>query len=267
MTAPSNPSAEILLATDFCECSRSALACARQIAQLRGAGVRALHVLDMTTAPSSFTIARDSAERMLREVRRELRFAGIQETATLISGGRPARAIREAAVRYQSSLLILGLNGARSSTLSALGVTARALLSHAPCPVVTVNRSCNGRRPASELENSLFVTDAAPESLAAALAAWPLASTACDVPLCAVFAPSSRRLPKKFAEIPEQFAPVHPFKHEDAAAAILQQAAAKRAGLILLAFRAGSHLDSWASGSVAHGIVTAASCPVLTARC
>lgn len=234
------------------------------MAQLRGASVRALHVLDLTTAASSFAIARDAAERMLREVRRELRFAGIRETATLVSAGRPARAIREAAVQYQSSLLMLGVNGARSRKPSTLGATARALLANAPCPVVTVSHGCDGRRPA--LENPLFVTDTAPESLAAALAAWPLANAVCEIPLCVVLPPNSRRLPKTFAAITERIAPVLPLEHDGAAAAILQEAAVKDAGLIVLAFRGGSWLDSWSSGSVSHGIVTAATCPVLTVR-
>lgn len=266
VTAPLNPSAEILLATDFCDSSRSALACARQMAQLRGASVRALHVLDLTTAASAFTMARDAAERMLREVRRELRFAGIRETATLVSGGRPARAIREAVAQYRPSLLIVGANGARSRKASTLGATARALLAHASCPVVVVSHGFEERRPASALENCLFVVDAEPESLTAALAAWPVATPARDVPLCVVLPPKSRRLPKRLAETPERFAPVRTFRHDDAAATILQEAAAREAGLIVLAIRAGGSLDSWTSGGVAHSIVTAANCPVLTVR-
>jgi nucleotide-binding universal stress UspA family protein len=266
VTAASNPSDQILLATDFSDASRSALACARQMAQLRGASVRALHVLDLITTASSFAIARDAAQRMLREARRELRFAGVRETATLISGGHPSRAIREAAVRYRPSLLILGLNGVRSRNASTLGATARALLTQPPCPVITVKHGYQERMPASMLENFLFVTDAAQESLASALTAWPLADTVRDIPVCAVLPPTSRRKEKKVIEIPERFTLLNAFRHDDAAAVIMQKTAAGNAGLIILAFRAGAYLDSWSPGSVAHGIVTTASCPVLSVR-
>ncbi|HTX40903.1 MAG TPA: universal stress protein [Acidobacteriaceae bacterium] len=266
MTEPLNPSAEILLATDFCDASRSALACARQMAHLRGAAVRALHVLDLTAAESSFTIAHESAERMLREVRRELRFAGIRETATLVSGGHPARAIREAVAQFKPALLVLGLNGARSRNPSALGATVRALLAHAPCPVVTVTESFDWRREPSALENALIVTDTAPEGPAAALTAWPPAKGARDVRICAVLPPNSRRLPKRFSQTPEPFAPARPIRHDGAAAAILQEANARDAGLMVLAFRAGGYLDSWGVSCIARRIVTAAKCPVLTVR-
>lgn len=268
--------AEILLATDFCEPARRALVCARKIARARGAPVRALHVLDLigTTAAErgSYTAARDSAEHRLREIRRELRLAGVRESAMLIAAGRPARAIRESMEQHRSGMLVVGLNGSRSRRISTMGATTRALLTqpHPPCPVLVVGAAAS--EPALDrdrftCEPVLFVTDTDAASLRAALKAWPLPQSARElggVPVWAVLSPSGNH--DTLTEIPELFAPVQRVPLAEAALNLLREARERKAGLIVLSVRAGGYLDSFRSGSLGHALVKGAPCPVLTVR-
>ena len=258
----------ILLATDFCAPARSALACARQIAQLRSAIISALHVMDLTSAPSddrpSYSAQRSSAESRLREIRRELRLAGVPESATLVTAGRPARAIRDVAATEGASLLILGVNGSRSRKTSTLGATARALLRRAPCPVIAVP-ALDARPPANPTSGPpIFLSDTAPASLRAALAAWPTLNG--SPPIRVVLPPGGDRRELQ-PDLPQSFAPARVLRLPGAAPALLDEAAHIRAGLIVLAFRAGGYLDSFATGSFAHSLITAARCPVLSVRC
>lgn len=269
--AAPGPPGEILLATDFCEPARRALDCARHIARMRGAAVRALHVMDLTGMPASerehtsFSVARESAERMLREIRRELRLAGVRESAMLVAAGRPAQAIRETAEQHRPAMVVLGLNGSRSRRTYTLGATARALLTQAACPVLTVGAAapdwdgCACRQP-------LFVTDTDPESLRAARAAWPETAEPETLPVRAVVAPNADSATQP--ELNGPLAEVRPLPLAGGAAlALLHEAAERRTGLIVLALRGGGYLDSFASGSLAHALVTQAGCPVLTVRC
>lgn len=232
--------------------------------------MRALHVMDLTRAAAdspSYSVVQESAKSRLREIRRELRLAGVPESATVVAAGSPARAIRQAAARGHASLLIVGINGARSRKPNALGATARALLGHAPCPVLTVSRACDERaaKASACFDRPLFITDTAPESLRAAIAAWPTLSSSRQIRIV-LPADGHQRLQPDPA-IPRRFAPAHVLPLPGAAHALLREAADTAAGIIVLAFRTGGYLDSFASGSVAHALITTASCPVLTVRC
>lgn len=261
----------ILLATDFCAPARCALTCARHLAHLRGAAVRALHVMDLTSASTgkrpSYSVAEASAESRLRDIRHELRLAGLPESATLVTAGRPARAIRQAAAECHASLLILGINGARSRKASTLGATAHALLSQSPCPVLTVAPPCPDIPPshAQPFERPLFVTDTAPGSARAALDAWP--GLQAPPPIRVVLPPGGEHPLKLDPAIPRRFASPRMIELPGAAVTLLRESASARAGLIVLALRAGSYLDSFVTGSFAHTLVTEAPCPVLTVRC
>jgi nucleotide-binding universal stress UspA family protein len=268
--SPGSPQV-ILLATDFCAPSQCALTCARHIAHLRGASVRALHVMDLTGTADpdhpSFSVVRDSAQSRLRDIRRELRLAGVAESATLVTAGRPAQAIRRAATQYHASLLILGVNGSRSRKASTLGSTARSLLGYAPCPVLTVRPPCAESPPKNHCatDRPFFVIDTAPESLRAALAAWPPLTD--SLPLRAVLPPNGERGLQIDPDIARRFAPARVLPLPQAALNLLREASETSAGLIVLALRAGGYLDSFVAGSVAHALITQAPCPVLTVRC
>ncbi|MGA7524001.1 MAG: universal stress protein [Acidobacteriaceae bacterium] len=266
---------EILLATDFGGPSRRALAFAKQIALRRAAPLRIVHVLDLTgpqdPAKPSFAAAHDAAKRALREIRRELRLSGIDNTATLISAGNPAAALRELVLQHRPSLLILGLNvlgfnrlglnGPRSHPPTALGSTAQALLDAPPCPILTVSESCPEHPPESALERVLFVVDASPESLRAALDAWPLAPHPSTPAILAVLPRRAQPAWKIPEDLQRRFHPILVLDRAKAEETVLHHARESRAGLIVAAFPGGTQL-----GSLAHALLTQALCPILTVR-
>ena len=269
-------SQEILLATDFCEPARRALTCAKQIARHRSAPLRAVHVLDLTESAltgsaaargSSFAASRDSAEHDLRAIRRELRLAGLSGTATLISAGKPAAALRQAVHEYQPALLILGINGTRSRSAASLGATARALLNHPPCPLLTVGE--NGPEPAGAddaMKRAIVVLDGSAECLRAAVAAWPFAAGE-DCPALFTVLPPRRRTPFELpADLRRRFQPIRAVDRENAALTIMHHAEETQAGVIVAAFHSGGRLDDWTRGSLLHTLVTQSPCPVLTVR-
>jgi nucleotide-binding universal stress UspA family protein len=260
---------EILLATDFREPARRALAFAKQIAHRRAVLLRAVHVLDLTVpgegGQRSFAAAHDSAQLALRDIRRELRLAGIEHAATLISAGKPSSALRELVQQHQPSLLILGLNGTPSQNPAALGATARALLAAPPCSILTVNEHCPELPAADALERVVIVIDAVSESLRAALAAWPLAPHQ-PAPLILVVQPRRARAASKLPDLPRHFRAVVVVDPTEAADAVLRHAAKARAGLIVTAFAGKSPLRSLARGTLACAMLTQAPCPVLTVR-
>ncbi len=265
-----NSAAEILFATDFAEPSRRALSCAKQIARLRNASVRVFHVIDVAGADQhSFSAARDSAERRLRDVRRELRLAGIANTATLITGGTPVLAIQAAAVKYKPELLVLGLHGERMILGPSLGATVLGILRKSRLPVLTVGTRSPEHVPSSDqaaadFARVLFVTDVLRPSLTAALRAWPVAEGQ-RAPLLAAL-PPSRVNPNFSLGLRRQFASVRLLPHDEAAETILSEIASAPFHLLVLSIRAGRYLDSLLAGSVIHTLITHAPCPVLTVR-
>jgi len=204
-------------------------------------------------------------------MRRELRLGGIQEAATVITGGTCSQAIRDAALRYHSSLLVVGLHGDPGLKTAVVGGTVRRLLRNPPCPVLTVGL----RGPATErkgLENVLVVTDTAPESLEAAEQAWPSKLHGPNAVHFAVLPPvdeasgtvavgeSQKRLASK------PITPARELDYGEAAKTILTQATTMEANLIVLGVNAGGYMDSLVSGSVTRAVIVKAPCPVLTVR-
>src|SRR5690348_549399 len=85
---------DILFATDFSESSQRALICVKHLARLRGATVRSIHVIDLAHANGNYNQCQDNALRGLRRVRRELRLAGVKESANVINAGTDRKSTR-----------------------------------------------------------------------------------------------------------------------------------------------------------------------------
>lgn len=259
---------EILYATDFSEPSRRALACARQIARRRGALLRTVHIVDLmghnSAAPSSFTSAIEVARRSMRILRRELRLAGIRENATIIPSGSISLAIRDTAVRYRATLLIMGLHGEPGITMPTFGGNVRRLLRSAPCPVLTVGMR-GPDNPAPTFERVLFVTDMSPVSVTAAQQAWPFEEEGPPVAHFAVLSPDAAQLPLP-PDIPPALAPQHIVAHHQAAGLIAARAAESKVDLIVVGLRSNGYLDTLAAGSIVRAILSKSACPVLIAR-
>lgn len=198
-------------------------------------------------------------------MRRELRLGGIREAATVITAGTCAQAIRDAVLRYHSSLLIMGLHGEPGLTVPVFGGTVRRIMRNPPCPVLTVGL----RGPEIEkngLKCVLLVTDTAPESLHAAAQAWPSEMHGPAAVHFAVLAPDVQKTSGAPFESETPIAPVQSLAYDEAAKTILAKSAEMQANLIVLGLQAGGYLDSLAAGSVARAVISKAPCPVLTVR-
>lgn len=260
---------EILYATDFCEPSQRAFACAKEIARRRGAFLRSIHIIDLAGQEvrqhTSFQAALSEAHRSLRSLRRELRLGGIREAAHVITAGTCAQAIRDAALRYHSSLLIVGLHGDPGLKVPVFGGTVRRLLRNPPCPVMTVGL----RGPAPEpngLVNVLLVTDNIPESLHAALQAWPSELHGPAAAHFAVLPPDAVKDAAGSAKHETGIPPRQTVGYEEAAKTILAKATEIQANLVVMGIHSGGYMDSLAAGSVARAVISKAACPVLTVR-
>lgn len=260
---------EILYATDFSEPSRRAFACAKEIARRRGAFLRSIHIIDLSAQEVrqhiSFQAALGEAHRTLRLLRRELRLGGIKEAATVITAGTCAQAIRDAALRYHSSLLIMGLHGEPGLTVPVFGGTVRRIIRNPPCPVLTVGML----GPATQkngLKRVLLVTDRDPESLKAVEKAWPVEAHGLAAAHFAVLSPDAPMDAGTAFDGKDHDVPLHPLAYSEAAKAILAKADELQANLIVLGMQAGEYLDSMAVESVARAVITKAPCPVMTVR-
>jgi nucleotide-binding universal stress UspA family protein len=263
------PNPEILFATDFSEPARRALACAKQIARRRGAFLRVLHVIDLTShtvpAHNSFNAAIESARRWLRTNRRQLRLAGIQEAATIISGGSISLAVRDAAIRYHATLLVMGLHGDPRIATPSFGGNVRRLFRSSPCPMLTAGvRGPNN--PAPTFERVLFVTDPSPEGVAAARQAWPLDGQPEPIAHFVVLPSDATAQLVHGIDAAPALAPRSIVAQQQAAGVILAKAADAKADLIVIGLRRGSCLDTLSLGSVIRSIWSKVACPVLTAR-
>jgi nucleotide-binding universal stress UspA family protein len=265
----SSPTTEILFATDFSEAARRALACAKQIARRRDAFLRVLHVIDLTShavpAHNSFNAAIESARRWLRSNRRQLRLAGIQEAATIISGGSISLAIRDAAVRYHASLLVMGLYGDPRIATPSFGGNVRRLFRSSPCPILTVGMR-GPNNPAPAFERVLFVTDPSPESVAIAHQVWPLDGQPQPIAHFIVLPSDATADVIHGIDTLPALAPRSIVAQQQAAAVILAKAADANADLIVIGLRRGGCLDTLSLGSVIRSIWSKVACPVLTAR-
>lgn len=267
--AKSETKTEILYATDFSEPSQRAFACAKEIARRRGAFLRSVHIIDLSAQEVrqhiSFQSALSEAHRALRLLRRELRLGGIKEAATVITAGTCAQAIRDAALRYHSSLLIMGLHGEPGLTVPIFGGTVRRIMRNAPCPVITVGM----RGPETQkngLKRVLLVTDMDPKSVKAAEVAWPVEPHGPAAAHFAVLPPDAPKAAVAAFDGRDHDVPLHSVAHSEAAKAILAKADELQANLIVLGLQAGEYLDSLAVGSVARAVITKAPCPVMTVR-
>lgn len=269
VSSPSNSSPQILYATDFSNSSLAALICARHIARLRGASLHTIHVIDLTgggsSAPSSFTASREAARRSLRHIEHELRHAGIPSSATVIAGGSAAHSIHESALRYKPEMVVMGSHGKPSMLAPAVGANLKVVLRRALYPVLIVNADhCNSA--SFSFSPTIFLTDGDPQSLAAAVAAWPPPDSVAPLPLYTIAPPGQPRNP----ECPNPPAAAFPFIRSipmvEAAAALLHEIASAQAGLVVIGLRARGHLDTLAAGSLLREAITHASCPVLIVR-
>jgi nucleotide-binding universal stress UspA family protein len=141
---------KILVPVDFSAAGKPALAYARSLAQLMGASVCLVHVMERVYSIGSpfggeeFTYIQLDTAKMREHVRRELIkletgiFRDI-ETHFEIREGSAYREIIDAARGFKADLIVLATHGYTGLRHVVLGSTTERVVRHAGCPVLVVH--------------------------------------------------------------------------------------------------------------------------------
>lgn len=141
----------ILVAVDFSEESRSALACAAELAAKFTASLTLVHVVEPhfgppdTDVPPLTGVASDAEE--FAEAKLELSALGQQMLGpcrvveTVVRAGLAFFEITEAAKALNADLIVVGTHGYTGLKRALLGSTAEKIVRHAPCPVLVARAS------------------------------------------------------------------------------------------------------------------------------
>ena len=142
---------KILVPTDGSKLAELAVKPALDIARHKNAKIISLCVLAAPFESSCFTgtgaaegaqiiedlkveIAKENAERIVKEAKK----AGVEAEAVVLSGS-PADEILKVAEKEDVDLIVMGTKG-RTGTKRLLGSVAVSVISHAPCPVLTIRK-------------------------------------------------------------------------------------------------------------------------------
>lgn len=142
----------ILVATDFSECSASALDYGRLMAHRFGARLHVLHTAE-TITPDVMGMA--GVVAAVPQLQVDLEKAGREQleatvtvddrralgaTTVLTTGEPPAQAIADYAAEHDIDLIVIGTNGRRGLAHMVMGSVAEKVVRTAPCPVLTVKK-------------------------------------------------------------------------------------------------------------------------------
>jgi nucleotide-binding universal stress UspA family protein len=151
---------EILVAVDFSQGSKAALAQAAFMAQRVGAHLHVLHVWGgpefvppdestSDTTVSSFSRALEAqATRELEKFVNEAKERGIAIEHSFMESGVASSTIVAVAKRHKYDLIVLGTHGRTGVAHALLGSVAERVVRQAHCPVVTVREQTAERTPA-----------------------------------------------------------------------------------------------------------------------
>lgn len=144
----------ILVAVDFSEESRSALACAAELAARFDASLTLVHVVEPHFGPPDadvpeLTGAGSDAEEFA-EAKLDLNALGEQMLGpcrvveTLVRSGLAFFEITESAKALGADLIVVGTHGYTGVKRALLGSTAEKVVRHAPCPVLVARNGPSG---------------------------------------------------------------------------------------------------------------------------
>jgi nucleotide-binding universal stress UspA family protein len=173
----------ILLATDFSECSRRALGYALGIAARYGAQLHLLHCIDPApynlATPDAVQTACEAAWRDMRRLESDLRNSGLAKDVEVKfrveAAGLPAL-LPEIVRELDLGLIVVGTHGRTGWRKMVLGSVAEIVVDHASCPVLTVGPSTDRHRLEQfGPESILFASDPSARSRLAESYAFSLA--------------------------------------------------------------------------------------------
>ena len=287
----------ILYATDFSSISEPAWDSAKQFARLFGAEVVLLHVVPpLPVLPTKGNLP-ELYDELIQSARREAE-AGFDRLLASVAGsginvrihledGPPAQRILEVAAKEAADLLIVGTHGRTGLSRAIVGSVADRLVRQAPCPVLTVQPAL-GEVPRREIRRLCYATDFSPT----AQAAWPWVvaiarPSGAQVDLVHVtFQPvpdrhlsaealarmthmlheQGRTEAERFLEgsgLPREQIRLC-LTHGNPGEQIVHRAYEQADDLIIMGTHGWSAVVRWMLGSVAHHVIQAAPCPVLT---
>lgn len=281
----------ILFATDFSDAAEKAQSYATGLAKRFRANLVVVHAKEppnYALPPESWRSADDADTLQMQELQKSLpKSLPGQESEFCMGEGTAWQIVESALQKNRVDLIVLGTRGRTGAAKLLLGSQAESILRRASCPVLTVGPHAptitGGER---ELQEVLYATDFSPESQAAAPFAVSITlalqahlnllhvvekpkksemvhagdATSSSEPLLRALVPEDA----KFWREPRFFV-----EQGVAAEKILEVAERIPASLIVLGVRkpegvpgAATHLGI----GMAHKVVVAAKCPVLTVR-
>jgi len=279
----------ILLATDFSECSVRALGYALGIAARYAATMHLFHCIDPTpynmVAPDAVQTACEAAWRDMHRLESDLRSRGLAkdiEVKLRVEAADLPTVLPEIARDLDLGLIVVGTHGRTGWRKVVLGSVAEIVVDHAPCPVLTVGPSTDRNRLEQfGPESILFASDPSARSKLAESYALSLARkynsrlTVADVledHAGCVLAEVSRfewsesalrdttleREPAKLPQLPTEIGTESDL--------ILQVADDAAADLIALTVPAAHRFTNRFLSTNSYRVVCGAPCPVLTVR-
>jgi universal stress protein A len=138
---------QILAPTDFSECSKRAVACGYELAQVFGAKLVLLHVVEELPSyigfipPAGAVVLLKDLERQaclnLAEVLPKAKAAGVEVTRQ-VAVGSPSDEIVKVAAAQKVDLIVIATHGRAGLSHLVMGSVAERVVRTAPCPVLTI---------------------------------------------------------------------------------------------------------------------------------
>jgi universal stress protein A len=140
----------ILVATDFSACSRTALTYGRALARQFGGHLHVLHTVELPVCdgtgamgyagltPELQTALEDSERGRLDDLVSADDGTGLRVTTAIRTLDTPAQAVVEYAQSKAIDLIVVGTHGRHGLTRLVMGSVAEQVVRMAPCPVLTV---------------------------------------------------------------------------------------------------------------------------------
>jgi nucleotide-binding universal stress UspA family protein len=286
----------ILVPVDFSEPSQDALAKAEAIAKRFGARLRLVHVVEPPKVFSEKKPPYGIWDQYVIDVAREkLTGLAVEKIDDLIPVdcdirmGRPHRRICDAAVAFNSDLIVIATHGRTGLKHLFMGSTAEKVVQRAPCPVLVIRQGATENRsfapkkilvPIDFSAGSRWALhcaldlatrfDADVEAVNVIPVYYPIDSYA-TVDLGLLQAELQQASEKEFARLLAELRRREPalrtfVRHGRPATEIVEAAKEIKADLIVISTHGRTGLDHLLLGSTAEEVVRHAGCPVLVAR-